>query len=113
MKENVLRCLIHIIPQIEDFQEHHLNLHKQAHEHLNLPILVHHSLIEDHISTADHRFVFVIPKTIAKLILTISDESSLLRFGIKFISTLITDMHNCFGRPDCIRKLLALSVNVR
>ncbi|KAM7515455.1 hypothetical protein LguiA_005038 [Lonicera macranthoides] len=59
-------------------------------------VLIHHPFIENHISATNHLLVFVIPNAVAKLILTIADESAFLGFGIKLIPALITDMHKCY-----------------
>ena len=56
-------------------------------------VFVHHPFVENYISTTDHLLVFVIPNAIAKLLLVIADEGAFLRFGIKLIPALITDMN--------------------
>ena len=59
-----------------------------------MPILVHHSFIENHVFASTH-LVFAIPNATPKHILVIANEGAFLRFGIKLILALITNMNIC------------------
>ena len=110
MCQTVAHCSVQRVPLTEDLLQsapsldylgHHLHLQILAHSALSagvsfMSIFVHHSFVENHISTADHLLVFVIPNVVAKLIFAIADEGAFLRFGIKLIPTLITNMKICY-----------------